>query len=86
MDNIKIRCKICNNEIEGHPSKTVICGCSNIATIKNNRTITAIDLASIIMLNTIKNKNKDSLFSMEDIAWQEARRQRKVKKLNFEVR
>lgn len=86
MENIKIRCKVCNNEIEGHSSKSITCGCSNLSTIKNNKTITAIDLTSVVMLNNIKNKQKDSLFSMEEIAWQEARRQRKVRKLTFDIK
>jgi len=86
MENIKIRCKMCNVEIEGHPSRTITCGCSNMSTIKNNKTITALDLTSIVMLNQVKNKQKETIFSMEDIAWQEARRKRKVRKLDFEIR
>lgn len=77
---------MCNVEIEGHPSRTITCGCSNMSTIKNNKTITALDLTSIVMLNQVKNKQKETIFSMEDIAWQEARRKRKVRKLDFEIR
>lgn len=86
MENIKIRCKLCNVEIEGHPSKIISCGCSNMSTVKNNKTITALDLTSIVMLSNTKNKQKEAVFSMEDIAWQEARRRRKVRKLDFEIR
>lgn len=86
MENIKIRCKRCNKEIEGISSKTVSCGCFNMASILNNNKITAVDLSEIVMLNTPSNKQKSSLFSQQDIAWQEARRQRKVRKLNFEIR
>lgn len=77
---------MCNAEVEGHPSKTISCGCSNMTTVKNNKTITALDLTSIVMLNQVKNKQKETMFSMEDIAWQEARRKRKVRKLDFEIR
>lgn len=86
MENIKIRCKICNIEIEGNHSKTVTCGCSNMSTIKNNKTITAIDLSNVVMVSVINTRQKDSVFSTEDIAWQEARRKRKVRKLDFDVR
>jgi len=37
------------------------------------------------MLNS-SDREKTSNFSREDIAWQEARRNRKVKKLDFDVR
>jgi hypothetical protein len=38
------------------------------------------------MLNNIKESKKNTSLSQEDIAWQEARRKRKVKRLNFEVK
>ncbi len=85
MENFKIRCKSCNKEIEGHPSKTVSCGCSNMATIRGG-TISAVDLSKIVMVNVPTNKAKSGILSNDDIAWQEARRQRKVRKLDFEVR
>ncbi len=86
MENIKVRCKSCNRELEGISSKTVSCGCSNMATIKNNNNITALDLSQIVMLNSPSKKQKTNFLTNEDIMWQEARRQRKVKRLDFEVR
>ena len=85
MENLKIRCKSCNTELEGHSTKTVACGCPNMATITGNK-IMAVDLSKVIMLNTINSKPPTSLFSNEDIEWQEARRKRKIRKLDFEVR
>ena len=85
MDNIRIRCRSCGKELEGHPTKTISCGCSNMATIRGDK-ISAVDLSSVVMLNSIKNDSKSSLFSNEELAYQEARRKRKVRKLNFEVR
>jgi len=82
---INIRCKDCNVEISSHPTKTRCCGCSNMTTIRGNQ-ITAIDLSRVIMLNSIKEHNKKSVLSESDLAYQEARRQRKVKRLDFEVR
>lgn len=85
MENIKIRCRSCGKELEGHPSKTVSCGCPNMATIRGDK-ISAVDLSNIVMLNTYQSKNKKSFLSQEDILWQEQRKQRKVRKMNFEVR
>jgi hypothetical protein len=85
MENLKIRCRSCGKELEGHPTKTITCGCSNMATIRGDR-ISALDLSQVVMLNSIRAKSKSSVLTNEDIAWQEARRQRKVRKLDFEVR
>ena len=85
MENIKIRCRSCGKELEGHPTKTITCGCPNMATIRGG-VISALDLSNIVMLNFFQTKEKNNVLTNEDIAWQEARRQRKVRRLDFEVR
>jgi len=85
MENLKIRCRSCGKEIEGHPSKTVSCGCSNMTTIRGDR-VSAVDLSNVVMLNSVRTDSKSSFLSNQDLAFQEARRKRKVRKLNFEVR
>lgn len=85
MENLRIRCRSCNKELEGNLSKTITCGCSNMATIRGNK-ISAVDLSAVVMLNSYHNKSKSSVLSNEDLAFQEARRQRKVRRLDFEVR
>ena len=85
MDNIKIRCRSCGRELEGHQNKTVSCGCPNMATIRGDR-VSAVDLSEVVMLNSYQSKNKKGVLSQQDIEWQEQRRQRKVRKLDFEVR
>ena len=82
---ISIRCKDCNKELTGHPTRAVSCGCPNMATIRGDK-ISAVDLSRIVMLNSGKAKQKSGVLTSEDIAWQEARRQRKVRRLDFEVR
>ena len=84
MENLKVRCRSCGKELEGHPSKTYSCGCSNMTTIKGD-SVTARDLSLVIMLNTGTSKERDSL-TPGDLQWQEERRKRKVRKLDFEVR
>ena len=85
MENLKIRCRSCNRELEGHHSRTVSCGCSNMATIRGDK-ISAVDLSKIVMLNSIQIKENKSLLTEEDLAFQESRRKRKVRRLDFEVR
>jgi hypothetical protein len=85
MENLKIRCRSCGKELEGHPTKTVTCGCPNMATIRGDK-ISAVDLSSVVMLNSYHTKSKSGVLTQEDILWQEARRQRKVRRLDFEVR
>ena len=85
MENLRIRCKSCNREIEGHPSRAISCGCSNMATVRGDK-ISALDLSKVVMLNSIHIKEKSSVLTEEDLAYQESRRQRKVRRLDFEVR
>ena len=85
MDNIKIRCRSCGKELEGRQNKTITCGCPNMATIRGDK-VSALDLSNVVMLNSYNTKHKKGILTNEDIQWQEARRQRKVRKLDFEVR
>ena len=85
MDRIKVRCRSCGKELEGHPSKTVSCGCPNMTTIRGGK-ISAVDLSEVVMLNFNQPKDKKGVLTQQDIEWQEQRRQRKVRKLNFEIR
>lgn len=85
MDRIKVRCRSCGKELEGHPSKTVSCGCPNMATIRGDR-ISGVDLSQVVMLNSSQPKDKGKVLTQQDIEWQEQRRQRKVRKLDFEIR
>ena len=84
MDRIKVRCRSCGKELEGHPSKTVSCGCPNMTSIRGDK-ISAVDLNQVVMLNSFTSK-KENVLTQQDIEWQEKRRQRKVRKLNFEIR
>ncbi len=85
MDNIRVRCRSCGREIEGHLNKTVSCGCSNMTTIRGDK-VSAVDLSQVVMLNSYQPNSKRGVLSQQDIEWQEQRRQRKVRKLDFEVR
>ena len=79
-----VRCKNCNKEITSS-SKTQCCGCSNMMTVNGDK-VSAVDLTNIVMVKSTLKEEKTNVLSSQDIAWQEARRQRKVRRLDFEVR
>jgi hypothetical protein len=81
MDEIKILCKACNTEV----IKSGICGCPNMATIRDNK-ISAVDMSQVVLLTNSKPRTYKSVFTPTELADQEARRQRKVRRLDFEVR
>lgn len=82
---ISVRCKECNKELHSHPTKTVCCGCPNMVIVKDN-VVSAVDLSRVIMLNSLKKEKKKPLLSDSDLAFQESRKNRKIRKLDFEVR
>ena len=82
---LTIRCKNCNKELISHPTQTKCCGCSNMTAIRGD-SISAIDLSKVVMIESNKEVKNTNFLTSEDIAWQEARRNRKVRKLDFEIR
>ena len=82
---LSIRCKECGREVSGHPTQARSCGCPNMSTVKGD-SITAVDLNKVVMLNYGKKKVKDNSLTPGDLQWQEDRRKRKVRKLDFEIR
>ena len=81
---LRIRCKNCNKELESHPTQTRCCGCSNMTSITGDN-ISARDMSKVIMLNSNVTKEKNNL-TYQDLQWQEERRKRKVRRLDYEVR
>ena len=82
---LSIRCKECGREVSGHPTQARSCGCPNMATVMGD-SITAVDLNRVVMLNSGKRIEKDNSLTPGDLQWQEERRKRKVRKLDFEIR
>ena len=85
MDKLRVRCRSCGKELEGVAGKSVCCGCSNMTTIKGD-VISANDMSNVVVLSMPSKISKRGVLRPEDIEWQERRRQRKVRKLDFEVR
>ncbi len=81
---LTVRCKQCGVELTS-TSKSQACGCPNQMEVIEDK-ITACDLSKVVITNSSKEIKSDSVLKPEDIAWQEQRRKRKVKKLDFEIR
>ena len=77
---IVVRCRDCNTEVVDGKS----CGCPNMVTVKGD-VVSAVDLTRTIVVRSNKVEEKTAL-SAEDLAYQEQRRKRKVRRLDFEVR
>ena len=81
---IVVRCKQCNKEITSSNTQTRSCGCPNMMTVTGD-ILTASDLSKTIVVSRTQEEEKDKLTS-QDLEWQEQRRKRKVRKLDFETR
>ena len=81
---LTVRCIQCGKEIISQVGKTQSCGCPNMMVV-NEDTVTAVDLTKTVMVRFNQVKEKNAL-SSQDLAYQEQRRKRKVRKLDFEIR
>ena len=82
-----VRCKDCSKEITSHETQAKSCGCPNMMTVKGD-SVTAVDLGRVLMIQSINKKQSKSkdVLSPQDLNFQEERRKRKIRKLDFEVR
>ena len=85
MDNIKVRCRSCGKEVEGAAGRAVSCGCPNRVTVVGD-VISATDMDKVVMLNSYGSKKEKEGLTDQDLQWQEQRRRRKVRRLDFEIR
>ena len=84
MEKIKVRCRACGKELESNSGKTYSCGCPNMMTIRGSN-VSAVNMDDIVFINLHKKTVKEGLTD-KDMQWQEDRRKRKVRRLDFEVR
>jgi hypothetical protein len=54
-------------------------------TVKGD-TVTAVDLGNVVMVQSNSKREESTALSPSELAWQEERRKRKVRKLDFEIR
>ena len=81
---ITVRCKDCNVELHGS-TKLQCCGCPNMTTLRGDK-VSAVDLSKVLLINSEKSVNNQDVLTNQDLQYQEDRRKRKIRKLNFEVR
>ena len=82
---ITVRCKVCRKELTGQLGKAQCCGCSNMMTVTEDK-VTAIDLSQVIMVSSTQVDKKKDVLSPQDLSFQEERRKRKVRKLDFGIK
>ena len=82
---ITVRCKVCRKELTGQLGKTSCCGCANMTTVTEDK-VTARDLSQVVMITSPSQSKSKEVLSPQELAWQEERRKRKVRKLDFEIR
>jgi len=80
---LRIRCKQSGKELTGRGSKPVSCGCPNMTTINGDK-ISANDLSLVLMIDN--GQEKETKLTSSDMEWQESRRKRKIRRLNFDIR
>ena len=79
-----VRCNACGKDLQSEKSR-VSCGCSNMTSVHDD-VVSANDMDQVIILqNNTKFKN-ESLFTSQELEYQEARRRRGVRKMFFEER
>ena len=79
-----VRCNACGKDLQSEKGR-VSCGCSNITTVHGD-IVSAVDMNQVILLQNNKNLKKQPLFTAQELEYQEARRRRGVRKLQFEER
>ena len=79
-----VQCKDCRKELSSS-SQSKSCGCPNMMTIKGD-SVTAVDLSRVVMIQSNHKNEKSNGLTSQDLQWQEERRKRKVRKLDFEIR
>ena len=81
---ITVRCKECGKELTS-TSKVRFCGCPNQMRVVDDK-VGAVDLSKVVMVSNNLQKKTDNVLSNQDLAYQEERRKRKVRKLDFEIK
>ena len=81
-----VRCRECQKELTSHETKSQSCVCPNMMTVKGD-SVSALDLGQVVMISSsVKKKEKDGVLSDSDLMFQEERRKRKVRKMDFEIK
>ena len=81
---ITVRCKECGKELIS-TSKIQFCGCPNQMSVVDNK-VGAKDMDKVVMVTNNLERKIDSHFSRSELLYQEERRRRKVRRLDYDVK
>ena len=81
---ITVRCKECGKELIS-TSKNQFCGCPNQMSVVDNK-VGAKDMDKVVMVSNNLERKIDSHFSRTELLYQEERRKRKIRRLDYDVK
>ena len=82
---LDIICKSSGKELQSHPTQLRSCGCPNLTSIRGTN-ISGNNLQLVEIIKSPATKKPNNLLSDQDLQYQEQRKQRKIRKLEFEER
>ena len=80
-----VRCNACGKDLQSDGNRIISCGCSNMTSVHDD-VVSANDMDQVIILQNNTKFKKESLFTSQELEYQEARRRRGVRKMTFEER
>ena len=80
-----VRCNCCGKDLESDSSRIVSCGCENMTSVHDD-VVSANDMGQVVLLQSNTEFKNRSLFTSQELEYQEARRRRGVRKMIFEER
>ena len=80
-----VRCNACGKDLQSDGNRIISCGCSNMTSVHDD-VVSANDMDQVIILQNNTKFKKESLFTSQELEYQEARRRRGVRKMVFEER
>ena len=80
-----VRCNACGKDLQSDGNRIISCGCSNMTSVHDD-VVSANDMNQVIILQNNTKFKKESLFTSQELEYQEARRRRGVRKMTFEER
>ena len=80
-----VRCNACGKDLQSDGNRIISCGCSNMTSVHDD-VVSANDMDQVIILQNNKKFKKESIFTSQELEYQEARRRRGVRKMIFDER
>jgi len=78
------KCTQCGTQLRSN-SKIQFCGCPNQMRVLDDH-VGAIDIGQVVLMNYNKKIKYNGILTQDDLKYQEARKKRRVRKLDFEER